>query len=79
MEPWISWLVFSLGMVSLVAAQWGHAGAVKVNKETRELLDDIRQCNSEFEEAVRLYEYGAVEEAIEMSQRWQKRLGCENQ
>lgn len=45
----------------------------KHHQETAALLLEIHQCNAEFAEAVALLRYGAVDEAIEMSQRWQER------
>lgn len=36
-------------------------------------LAEMHLCNREFSEAVALLQYGAVDEAIEMSQRWKVR------
>lgn len=41
--------------------------------EMRNNLEETRRCNEEFAEAVRLFEYGAIDEAVEISRRWRER------
>ena len=42
-------------------------------RETRNYLEDSRLCNAEFAEAIALLKYGAVDEAIELTKRWEER------
>ena len=42
-------------------------------KRNEQVLAEMRQCNNEFSEAIALLQYGAVDEAIELSQKWHER------
>lgn len=42
-------------------------------KRNERVVAELHQCNDEFAEAVELLRYGAVDEAIELSQKWHER------
>ena len=58
---------YAAGLVFYVLASRAREAAHK-------FLEEARICNAEFAEAIALSQYGAHEEAIEVCQRWIKRL-----
>ena len=72
-------LTFLYGVMIAVGflAVWQGVMVQRHTHAMRELLAEVQRCNAEFAEAVSLYEYGAVEEALEVAARWKKRADAE--
>lgn len=65
-------LIAACGVLCIAHVAWCCCFEIW-KRETRAHLDEARLCNAEFSEAIALLKYGAVDEAIEISKRWEVR------
>lgn len=61
-------------MTGVVIGLW--LSMARLRAHIRSELQEARLCCDEYSEAVRLYQYGAFDEAVEMSRRWRERVGA---
>lgn len=65
----IGFLIFQIvfALCFTVYSEWARL-------RMRRDLDEVRRCNDEFSEALELFQYGAIDEAVELARKWRERV-----
>lgn len=70
------WIITGYCTVMFVAMALHSWWGARLQREIARDLAELRRCNDEFAEAVRLMEYGALDEAVEVVLKWRERARC---
>jgi hypothetical protein len=69
----IEWFIIGYCTLMFVAMTLHTWFGRRLSRQIQRDLDEVRLCNAEFAEAVQLLRYGAVDEAVELAQKWRER------